>query len=1189
MSMAFHSPIMRCIHDELDAFIADLEFHAPQIPVVSNTTMKPFPDDPNEIKRIIMAHLESPVNWMQNVRTLWDDFGVRLFVEVGPREVLSNLIPDTIEKAECIPTCLPSSEAFVLKTALAQLYVRGNLPVHRPVRFISFPGTKKSGGPAKPEAAAAPALPVPQHPTSLEAIVNKQIGSFIMETFGKFLKPAILSSIRAEYDPSFTEQDLEMLLSRMFEGLGNVSGFKTEQTIVPPAGREMASAVQKQPPPAPSGPQGTVTEPVSSRIEDVTEALIHIIMDVTGYERDEIEPSMDLRQDLAIRSARLPVIIDMVEGRFGINTELADFRDARTIQDIAEAISNVMVRGASNKASRGDQNGSASGIASQIKDAAEKLPIKRVVFKETAVENANVEPVELTALDSVTVLSTGSDTGLRERVGDVFRQDCGCGSVRHMSFLEDSRDVENGAFDPRTAEDARLVAKTLHDTKSMAGLAIILDDAVETGIRSIEDVSLVLEGFFSLLKRFLDSPDKKFVILINTSDAPWGFARLLTEGLLGVFLSAAHEFAGVLFRTVRVRGEAEVRETIRGALNRSQRCIETVFEADRTLTLSGEASPIVFSDEPRLKLGGDDVILFTGGCSGIMPYLARGFIPYGCKVAFVGRTPLEPNPGRVKSADGEAAGGTDQSLKKGHEIISALNTLRDAGIEAEYFQGDVSDPEGIASVVRSIRERFGTITGIVHGAGILRDNFIQNMTAEDFSTVVKVKLIGAWRLFEETRGSLKFFACLSSAACIQGNPGQANYACGNRVMSALLSHYNAIHDNILFKAFMLPPVEGAGMADNQDIKAVMKLMNAAYIHVDELSDLFARELFLGPAEDVWVLFLRSLPDVKAVRLITDVAGGGKGIELEGMLYDDDIFPLVDSVSNLNLRSAELIAERGFNPEGDLWISDHRPFKFMKHPLVSAIMALELFMEACRILHPSLKVRGVREARFLDVIECPEGVTRDARVDCKTVVWKNDEVVCEVFLSTKAISPSGRILDRMNLQYKALVLLEAIPQANAGPADFPVKLEELDTRPMDHEEVIKWYQDRSDMQDRYRVIDTLDGTAPGTIRGRMIYRAGADFKPPRVTNYQYSPYLLESLLQLVGFYIPMRNDAEQRSMIPLRIGEMMSRRKCADGEVVTVEARMREQDDKGITWDARAVGPDGGVIMTVKELRMGWFF
>src|ERR1017187_6842195 len=84
VSMAFHSPIMRVIHDELEAFVASIPFHSPQIPVISNTTMAPYPSDPGEIRRILMAHLESPVHWMNNVQTLWNDYGIRQFAEVGP-------------------------------------------------------------------------------------------------------------------------------------------------------------------------------------------------------------------------------------------------------------------------------------------------------------------------------------------------------------------------------------------------------------------------------------------------------------------------------------------------------------------------------------------------------------------------------------------------------------------------------------------------------------------------------------------------------------------------------------------------------------------------------------------------------------------------------------------------------------------------------------------------------------------------------------------------------------------------------------------------------------------------------------------------------------------------------------------------------------------------------------------------
>jgi acyl transferase domain-containing protein len=129
VSMAFHTPIMRVIHDELEAYVAAIPFYSPQIPVISNTTRAPYPEDPAAIRRILMSHLESPVHWQDNVETLWRDYGARLFMEVGPGEALSNLIEDTLPEPECIQSCLPAAEGSTWKTALAQLFVQGHLQV----------------------------------------------------------------------------------------------------------------------------------------------------------------------------------------------------------------------------------------------------------------------------------------------------------------------------------------------------------------------------------------------------------------------------------------------------------------------------------------------------------------------------------------------------------------------------------------------------------------------------------------------------------------------------------------------------------------------------------------------------------------------------------------------------------------------------------------------------------------------------------------------------------------------------------------------------------------------------------------------------------------------------------------------------------------------------------------------------
>jgi 3-hydroxymyristoyl/3-hydroxydecanoyl-(acyl carrier protein) dehydratase len=158
----------------------------------------------------------------------------------------------------------------------------------------------------------------------------------------------------------------------------------------------------------------------------------------------------------------------------------------------------------------------------------------------------------------------------------------------------------------------------------------------------------------------------------------------------------------------------------------------------------------------------------------------------------------------------------------------------------------------------------------------------------------------------------------------------------------------------------------------------------------------------------------------------------------------------------------------------------------------------------------------------------------------------------------------------------------------GLPDFPVGLDELRTRPMDHKKILKWYKDRSGLEGRYRVMEFLDGAGLGVVRGRTTYRETSDFANLPNARYQYSPYLFEALLQLVNFYIGATDPSEHRSMIPIVIGEMRFLRKCQVGEQITLEARMRAQDEEGYVWDARGIDDQERPIMQVYDMRMQWF-
>jgi 3-hydroxymyristoyl/3-hydroxydecanoyl-(acyl carrier protein) dehydratase len=158
----------------------------------------------------------------------------------------------------------------------------------------------------------------------------------------------------------------------------------------------------------------------------------------------------------------------------------------------------------------------------------------------------------------------------------------------------------------------------------------------------------------------------------------------------------------------------------------------------------------------------------------------------------------------------------------------------------------------------------------------------------------------------------------------------------------------------------------------------------------------------------------------------------------------------------------------------------------------------------------------------------------------------------------------------------------------GFSDFPVRLDELQTRPMDRTKVLKWYKDRSGLEGRYRVMEFLDGAGPGVVRGRTTCRETSDFANLRNARYQYSPYLFEALLQLVGFHVAAMDPSERRSMIPVEIGEMRFLRKCRVGEQITLEARMRALDEEGLAWDARGIDDQGRTIMQIYGVRMHWF-
>lgn len=1191
VSMAFHSPLMSCIHDELEEFISHIEFQKPRIPVISNTTMKPYPEDPEGIKAILMAHLESPVYWMQNIQTLYDQFGIRFFVEVGPRGILSDLISDTIDLADCIQTCLPSNESFVLRKALAKLYANGHIQPGIIPSLITLPGQPK------PKHAMVysdmSTVSENKHLTlstgSIEEIIQREINSFILDSFGRYLRPKIFSAAKKELSSRYTEKQLDCLLQQTFSD-GSVPEVLTKKS-------ETKEFQEVSVTPA-IGATYSDQKIFEIESDDITESVIRIIMEATGYDRDEIEPEMDLREDLSIRSSRLPVILDLLENHFGIKIEFKAFMDTdkgeldafpniRTVRDLAEIMSNVV----QNKA-QGHSNNSRSNktvLIDQHPKADDILPeepvnTKRIIFKEVPLKEGEQQTLELNTKSELMVLSTEGSKDLVEEIVNVFHKTY---SVRfHLfTFQRETHPLRKTTLDLQGSQRLELVIRKLSKIDSLAGFVLVLNDDVERKMNSIEQIQEYFKETFIWLKAFFAASPRKFALLIHRTDQFEGLARVFSEGLHAMFLCLAHEYPTTLFRVARIDFSTPIQMALSGILDGSQKVVEMIYHNKEAFTTEGQVVPLRSEESSGFKFHENDVVVLSGGGYGVTSYLARPLIGLGCKFVFLGRTRLEPVL---------PAGSTEQDKTKSgitKEVLRTLGAFKALGAEVSYYTCDVNNSVQTRAVLKSILNKYGRIDAIIHGAGILRDSLMESMTLEDFSDVFDVKFIGAWNLYEGAKKhGLRYFVCLSSATAALGNHGQVNYAAGNRAMSALMQYLDAMDNSLSCKSIMLAPIEGAGMVENPETKAGLKRMNVSFLHTEELGELFMREIQFSKSQDTEVLLMRDLPIFNTVRVKGDMPViAAKQMSDGNIIYEADCFPMIDRLKMVDLRHKEITAEKVFRRERDLWIKDHKPFKFLKHPIVSAVMILESFMEAAKILFPHLEVRGIRNANFFDFIECPLGVKRLSEIVCKGIQPYGNEVICELTLLAGGISPSGRNLKSLLVVSKASVVLRHDGSyKKIESKGFPINSAELDTRLIKRAEIIRGYEERSDLQGRYRLMEEFVGTGKGVIKGNFIYPEHLDFADFSSPVFQYSPYLLEALMQTTSFYVNMKDENEKRVTIPHRIGEMLCFRRCRSGEKVTVEARMTDNNEKGMTWTARGEDVNGKTVMYAKNIHMSWF-
>ena len=121
------------------------------------------------------------------------------------------------------------------------------------------------------------------------------------------------------------------------------------------------------------------------------------------------------------------------------------------------------------------------------------------------------------------------------------------------------------------------------------------------------------------------------------------------------------------------------------------------------------------------------------------------------------------------------------------EAAECLQRIRARGTEVEAIALDMIDSDAVGRFVTDQLGAAKPLRGIVHGAAVIEDGFLQQLDDAKIRRVLQPKVAGAWNLhraLEAAGGKVDFFVSFSSVAPMIGSPGQGNYVAANSFLEA---------------------------------------------------------------------------------------------------------------------------------------------------------------------------------------------------------------------------------------------------------------------------------------------------------------------------------------------------------------------------------------------------------------------
>ncbi len=900
-----------------------------------------------------------------------------------------------------------------------------------------------------------------------------------------------------------------------------------------------------------AAPAASQTLPAAVKTDTATPAasgarfdavLLEVIADKTGYPTDMLNPDMDMEADLGIDSIKRVEILSAFQERVpeAPVVQPGDLGKFRTIAQILGYLNPASPAPAASKPApvAAPVQSAPAPVATPAQTAsaptrvAANCPIRRTVLRIAELPAEASGPVVLNDGDRVIV--TNDDPELADALVSSFAVQ-GIAAEKHsLTELTSGSCDENIKGLIVLAPVPERAAMNLWESPSEEWLKDVFMAVQKTGPVIRKNAGLVatiarLDGNFGLesITRTVDPVQGGLAGLIKTIRYEW-------PEVTPRAIDLDYRFKNSDDAAAKLTSELVCKGPIETGLTRSTRY--TIEEVEAALSEDTDA-PANFQK--------GDVVLVTGGARGVTAETAIAFAEkYKTTMVLLGRSPApkaepawlngltaEPaikeallkNSGRkMTPKDLEAE---FKSAMANREVLQNLARINQTGGKAFYYSVDIRNGEETERVIEQARAEAGQITGLIHGAGVLRDRRIEDKTREMLDDVIDTKVAGLRNVLKAViKDNLKAVVLFSSFSGRGGRLGQVDYAMANEVLNKAAQKLRILRPECRVMSFNWGPWDGG-------------MVTPALRNVFIAEGIGLIPLLEGARQPVIEL---SNPGENAVEI-----GIMGTLEEQGAPEPGKKFVKAFDFE-LNLKE-------------NAWLKDH---VLNGDPVLPMAVAAELMSQAAVMRNPGLQFAGYDDMRIL-----------------KGVVLKSQQVTLGLYASKPERSTEGyrvsceirtTVNGREMINARADVLL-----VDALPAKAPLP-EKTDARMVYPDSINEAYASHLFHGEFFKSLTAVEGWSEHGIIAvsRSSQPPAAWFARPMFNSWCSDPLAIDAAYQLLILWTTQACGAPSLPGYARRYRQYVS---SFDGRDVVIVARTRRLGSMQAAADIDFVDAQGRLI------------